>query len=130
LDTLTFLPWRDVISQNELSIATRGQFCPECLAGDVVHGQVPYFRLVWEAAEVTVCGKHGCPLTAHCPHCGKDNIRHAAAFVVPGWKTLQIGELVAAQANQACFPTLEGLINAITFLIGEMEMERQHWKPA
>src|SRR5690606_1003135 len=55
LDMLTFLPWRDVISQNGLSMVSRGQFCPECFAHDRNSGNAPYFRLAWESAEVTVC---------------------------------------------------------------------------
>lgn len=147
LDKLTFLPWKEVISQNGLSIVTRGQFCPVCLADDIARGKEPYFRLAWESAEVSVCAHHGCPLTTHCPNCCKDNIRHAAAYVVPGWCThcgeflgkaaaipiataidpatrwtaRQIGELVATQACLENIPTRDSLINAITHLITEMD---------
>ena len=145
LDKLTFLPWREVISQNGLSIVARGQFCRQCLADDLAQGGEPYFRLVWESAEVGVCVHHGCMLTTHCPHCGKDNIRHAAAYVVPGWctqcgeflgkaatsaavpdpaarwKARQIGDLVSAQAFLENEATRNGLVNAITHLITEMD---------
>ena len=145
LDRLTFLPWRDVISQNGLSIVTRGQFCPACLAADQAQGREPYFRLAWESAEVTVCEEHGCSLTTHCSCCGKDNIRHAAAYVVPGWCThcgaflgqesppadmtdpavrwvaRQIGELLAVQKGIQTAPTRDSLINTITHLITEMD---------
>ena len=87
LDTLTFLPWRNVISQNGLSMVTRGQFCPQCLSEDRASGGIPYFRLAWESAEVSVCYRHKAPLKTHCKNCGKDKIRHSAAFVVPGWCT-------------------------------------------
>ncbi|WP_205230211.1 helix-turn-helix domain-containing protein [Azospira oryzae] len=145
LDRLTFLPWQDVISQNGLSIVTRGQFCPACLADDLAQGREPYFRLAWESAEVRVCARHGSSLTTQCSHCGKDNIRHAAAYVVPGWcshcgeflgKTSsaagmtdpasrwvarQIGELVAVQQVLETTPTRNKLINAITHLITELD---------
>lgn len=145
LDRLTFLPWRDVISQNGLSLVTQGQFCPHCLADDLEKGQEPYFRLVWESAMVKVCVRHGCALTTHCPHCGKDNIRHAAAYVVPGWCTScgeflgkpdlsaaafppaslwiarQMADLVAVQGALAAFPRREGFVHAITHLVMEMD---------
>lgn len=147
LDHLTFLPWKDVISKSGLSIVTRGQFCPACFADDLAQNQAPYFRLVWESAEVSVCSRHGCPLERYCPHCGKDNIRHASAYVVPGWCTScgeflgkagaetndapinraarwtarQMDELVHAQQNLASTPTRSNLINAISQIIEEMD---------
>ena len=87
LDRLTFLPWRNVISQNGLPIVSKGQFCAHCLAEDLAQGKTPYFRLAWELKAVTVCHRHRVRLSRHCPCCGKDNVRHAAAFVVPGWCT-------------------------------------------
>lgn len=130
LDKLAFLHWRNVISQNGLSIVSRGQFCPACFADDQAMGREPYFRLTWESHAVSVCSHHGCPLTTQCANCGKDNIRHAAAYVVPGWCThcgeflgkaaatptsttidpaarwaaRQIGELVTTQASQEATP--------------------------
>ncbi|RBA25654.1 helix-turn-helix domain-containing protein [Herminiimonas fonticola] len=101
LDRLTFLPWREVISQNGLSIVKRGQFCSACFAEDIECGRQPYFRLAWESAEVSVCSKHGQRLTRHCQHCGKDNVRHAAAFVVPGWCTHCGVPLAKAKEYQA-----------------------------
>lgn len=147
LDKLTFLPWKNVISKSGLAIVTRGQFCPSCFAEDLEHGRDPYFRLVWESAEVTVCSRHGCALETHCSHCRKDNIRHASAYVVPGWCThcgeflgntsaienhvsidpaarwaaRQIGELVHAQQALASTPTRDNLINAISQIIEEMD---------
>lgn len=145
LDRLTYLPWREVISQNGLSILTRGQICPACLADDLAKGREPYFRLAWESAEVSVCARHGCSLMTRCPHCGKDKVRHAAAYVIPGWCThcgaflghessstdvtepaafwvaKQIGELVATQSASAITPTRDKLINAITLLITELD---------
>ncbi len=49
-----FLPWREVISLNGISIVTLGQFCPACLADNAACKQAPYFRLTWESAEVMV----------------------------------------------------------------------------
>lgn len=72
LDKLTFLPWKNVISRSGQSIVTRGQFCPSCFADDLAQDRSPYFRLVWESAEVSVCSRHGCSLERHCPHCGKE----------------------------------------------------------
>jgi transcriptional regulator with XRE-family HTH domain len=145
LDGLTFLPWRDVISQNGLSIAKRGQFCPSCFADDIENGHSPYFRLAWESEEVSVCTSHGRPLVQHCAHCGRDNIRHRAVYVVPGWCThcghslasqhqdgtaidpaalwraRQIGDLLASQSSLTASPSRDALIVAIEKLILEMD---------
>lgn len=148
LDKLTFLPWRDVIAQNGLSMVTRGQFCPACLAEDRASGRVPYFRLSWESAAVSVCHHHKTPLHTHCPSCGKDNIRHAAAFVVPGWCThcgtflgksstgeenttalqpaaiwqaRQVGTLLAGQQGLKTPPSHANLMAAVTHIITSMD---------
>lgn len=145
LDNLTFLPWREVISRNGLSIVKRGQFCSHCFAEDVAYGRQPYFRLAWELSEVTCCTVHRTPLSCSCPSCGKSNVRHAAAVVVPGWcthcggflgdtkksenseevqpaslwKARQIGELLASQDNLPVRPNRNQFIDAITQIVGE-----------
>lgn len=147
LDELTFLPWREVVSQNGLSLVSKGQFCPVCLAEDRASGREPYFRLAWESRAVTVCHRHGVRLRQHCPSCEKDNVRHAAAFVVPGWCTKcgeflgchvpqpgedgirpeelwrarQVGELLAAHARGGSVPQRPSLIDALTRIIAEMD---------
>jgi len=147
LDELTFRPWHKVISQNGLSIATRGQFCPACFAEDKATGRQPYFRLAWELKTVAVCGRHRTLLVQHCPACFKDNVRHAAAFVVPGWCThcgeflgnpaqdqehhsieptamwtaRQVGELVATQTTMTELPVHANLVEAIKLIITEMD---------
>lgn len=148
LDELTFLTWKEVISQNGLSMVTKGQFCPACLAEDRASGRAPYFRLAWESKVVSVCHRHGVRLSRHCPSCGKDNVRHAASFVVPGWctkcgeflgchdhvhsegqgiepaelwKARQVGELLAAQRHLRQPPQRQGLIDAINYITTEMD---------
>lgn len=148
LDRLTFLPWRDVISQNGLPIVSKGQFCPQCLAEDQAAGHAPYFRLTWELKAVSVCSKHRVRLSKHCPCCGKDNVRHAAALVVPGWCTKcgaflggqahaaepemaleavelwrarQVYELVRVQQSMEQAPSRDMLLAAIEHIIGEMD---------
>lgn len=148
LDRLTFLPWREVISQNGLPIISKGQFCPHCLAEDRNAGHSPYFRLTWELKAVSVCHKHRVRLSRHCPCCGKENVRHAAAFVVPGWCTKcgaflgddvqasepaaaiepvelwrarQVHELVRVQQSLEREPSRGMLIGAIEHIVGEMD---------
>lgn len=146
LDGLTFLPWREVIAQNGRSLVTSGQFCPQCLDEDLQEGRTPYFRLAWESAETKVCHRHGTPLHAHCPACGKTNIRHAAAVVVPGWctkcgeflglehadshiapdpgahwKARQIAGLVAGQHLLTRLPVRADLIGAIEQVVADMD---------
>jgi hypothetical protein len=146
LDRLTFLPWKDVIAQNGLTILSNGQFCPQCLAEDLASGRTPYFRLAWESKLVTVCTTHRVRLAQHCPCCGKDNVRHAAALVVPGWctrcraflgsethdhlanikpvelwRSRQIGALLAAQDQLGELPQRQHLIDAVRHIIEEMD---------
>lgn len=148
LDGLTFLPWRDVISQNGLSMVSRGQFCCGCLADDLAQGRTPYFRLAWESSLVTVCHRHKTPLTAHCPSCAKTNVRHAAAVVMPGWCTScgeflgqghdaqgeeaalepsalwrarQVAQLLAAQHELSQAPQRGKLLDAISHIITQMD---------
>jgi hypothetical protein len=148
LDGLTFLPWRDVISQNGLSIVRRGQFCRSCLAEDRANGRTPYFRLAWEATLVSVCHRHRTPLSTHCPRCGKSNVRHTAAFVVAGWCTRcgeflgqahdaqvseaavepsalwqsrQVAQLLASQHELSQLPQRAKLMEAIAHIITEMD---------
>lgn len=150
LDRLTFLPWRNVISQNGLPIVSKGQFCPHCLAQDLAEGKTPYFRLAWELKAVSVCHKHRVRLSQHCPCCVKDNVRHAAALVVPGWCTKcgaflgsesdkatpmssapiepvelwrarQVHELVLNQHHLAAEPARQAWIDAIKHIIEEMD---------
>ena len=148
LDRLTFLPWRDMISQNGLPIVSKGQFCPQCLAEDQAAGHAPYFRLTWELKTVSVCPRHRVRLSQHCPCCGKDNVRHAAALVVPGWCTKcgaflggqtraaepemaieavelwrarQVYELVRVQQSVEQAPSRDMLVATIEHIIGEMD---------
>jgi hypothetical protein len=147
LDSLTFLPWREVIAQNGRSLMAAGQFCPMCLAEDLQQGRTPYLRLAWESAEVAVCHRHGTPLRHHCSSCGKTNVRHAAAVVVPGWctkcgeflgnethdaqcgvddagarwKARQVAGLVAAQHKLTQLPARADLIGAVERVIAEMD---------
>lgn len=151
LDELTFLPWQDVISQNGLSIVTKGQFCTLCLAEDRASERSPYFRLAWEAKAVTVCHRHRVRLSQHCPSCGQDKVRHSAAFVVPGWCTKcgeflgchnhhdqaaqaiepaqlwrarQIGDLLAIQHRLGRPVGRQGYMDAIHHVIEEMDSQR------
>ncbi len=147
LDRLTFLPWRHVIAPNGLPLATKGQFCPQCLTDDLTNGKTPYFRLAWESKSVTVCHRHSVRLSQHCPCCGKDNVRHAAAFVIPGWCTKcgsflgsgshaedvvpvepsevwqarQVHELVLAQQKLPLEPTRQAWADAIEHIVDEMD---------
>ncbi|RYF31954.1 MAG: hypothetical protein EOO23_00790 [Comamonadaceae bacterium] len=148
LDRLTFLHWKDVIAQNGLPIVSKGQFCPQCFADDRNNGKTPYFRLAWESKSVSVCNVHRCRLTQHCPSCSKDNVRHAASLVVPGWCTKcgaflgceaqnhamqpaikpvelwqarQISDLLQAQGQLQGMPKRQVLIDSISHIIGTMD---------
>ncbi|EGI77105.1 TniQ family protein [Hylemonella gracilis] len=147
LDELTFLPWKAVVSQNGLSMVSKGQFCPVCFAEDCWNGRGPYFRLAWESRAMTVCLRHSVRLIQYCPSCGKDNVRHAAAFVVPGWCTKcgeflgrdadqleaeaispeelwqarQVGDLLVAQGRHGDVAQRSGFIDALIHIIGEMD---------
>ncbi len=147
LDRLTFLPWRDVVSQNGLTIHKQGQFCPACFFDDREQGRSPYFRLTWELSQFSVCPRHEQHLTSSCPSCGCGKVRHSAAFVVPGWCThcghflgndqridshrpikkaslwraKQLGDLVAAHSMLPFYPSRETLISTLEQLISQMD---------
>ncbi len=84
LDSLTLLPWRAVIAESSRR-TTSAQWCPECLVEDRARGATPYFRLSWDIGTVSACSKHKCRLRSVCPDCGRADIRHKCAYVVPGW---------------------------------------------
>lgn len=150
LDTLTFLPWREVIGKNGLQMVGPGQFCPMCLANDRSHGRTPYLRLAWELKAVTVCPIHKVHLRQHCPCCGQSDVRHRAAFVVPGWCTKcgaflgdgliarryndvspitavelshanEVAALLSVQNRLDAPPQRESLLNAIRHIVQEMD---------
>lgn len=147
LDALTFLSLKDVIAQNGLRISSKGQYCPVCFTEDALSGRTPYFRLAWEPCSVGVCLRHGVPLQASCSSCGSENIRHAAAFVRPGWCTKcgaflgaqakhphahtiqpeqlwvarQVNELLATQGQPGTELHREGLIDALDHIIEKMD---------
>lgn len=148
LDKLTFLPWRNSIAKNGLSMVPRGQFCTACFEEDRAAGRTPYFRLAWESAAVTVCHRHKTPMSHACQRCGKDNIRHKSAFVVPGWCThcgeflgtrgtdpgtvvsldpsavwraREVAAMLAAQQDLAVMSPRAGLLSAIEHFITVMD---------
>jgi transcriptional regulator with XRE-family HTH domain len=148
LDGLTFLPWREVIAPNGVALVSRGQFCPHCFDEDRASGRSPYFRLAWESSLVSVCPRHKTPLQTHCPSCGQDNVRHKAAFVVPGWccrcgeflgaahadedangavepaelwRARQVSQLLAAQDGLSMTPSRSQLMTALNAIILQMD---------
>lgn len=145
LDSLTLLPWRQVIAQRGLA-AKGGRWCPECLEEDRSSGASPYFRLSWDIAAVTTCHKHHASLVDVCPDCGRPGARHRATYVVPGWCThcggflgrrasqsqatvspeamwtaRQVGLLLSAQCDSTIEPTREGLRSAIGELVARLD---------
>ena len=100
LDTLTLLPWQHTFSTQGL-ISRAERWCPCCFADDLHKGVVPYFRLAWELATVTVCLKHKAELAQVCPHCAKSHVRHRAAVVVPGYCTACGGFLGGSALSMA-----------------------------
>jgi len=57
------------------------QFCPECLAGDLV----PYFRKYWRLAMFTFCPIHDAQLHDACPACGQPVMYYRRDFGKELW---------------------------------------------
>ncbi len=53
--------------KNRSAPASRGQYCPDCLAGD----KIPYFRRYWRLSFFTFCPRHRRLLLEGCPRCGR-----------------------------------------------------------
>ncbi len=147
LHRLTLLPLQSVVAPKGL-MATQSRWCPHCLHDDLEHKKTPYFRLAWDIGLNKVCANHQAELIARCPHCLKSNVRHAAAYVIPGWCTTctqflgypevggpkrqtekrqieieqvaAVGELLAATSKQDFFSDLDKCHESIDRLIGEL----------
>jgi len=100
LDSLTLLPWRDVIAESSRRTTSSG-WCPQCFAEDRSRGATPYFRLSWDVGTVSACSKHKCGLLNVCPDCGRADVRHKCAYVVPGWCSSCDAFLGAAEIEPA-----------------------------
>ncbi|WP_321845896.1 TniQ family protein [Paraburkholderia bannensis] len=143
LDTLTLIPWRNVIAQKTL-LSKPFRWCPQCFAQDKAEGREPYFRLLWDIAEVHACPIHRSPLTCICPGCGASNKRNTLGFVVPGWccscgvflgqseqrliaefaeiwKASEIGEMLSSQSNLTSIVCREPMIKGISRLVSELD---------
>lgn len=86
LDTLTLVPWRNVISEQGLR-AHPSRWCPGCFAQDRAEGRTSYFRLIWDIYTVDVCPSHGMQLTDVCQECERNDSRNSMSYVIPGWCT-------------------------------------------
>jgi hypothetical protein len=149
LDLLTLSPWKDVVAPIELA-TNRARWCPECFEEDRASEKPPYFRLAWEVKPVSACLKHRTCLVDVCPECGRSGVRHASAYVVPGWCTQcgaflgksrqaevvgptipatpealwrarQIGLLLAEQHDLMARPSRSGLRDAIYEVIRQLD---------
>lgn len=68
LNSLTMLPWGEVISQRGLLRRYRA-WCPLCYDQWRVAGQVIYEPLIWALDVVIICPSHHQNLQTYCPYC-------------------------------------------------------------
>ncbi|MGG5150965.1 TniQ family protein [Alcaligenes aquatilis] len=148
LHRLTLLPLQSVIAPKGL-MATQSRWCPHCLHDDLEQKKTPYFRLAWDIGLNKVCANHRAELIARCPHCLQSNVRHAAAYVIPGWCTActqflgysqvcgpkrqtekhgietqqaaTVSGLLSATSGPNFLPDLEKTHDAIDTLIGQLD---------
>lgn len=142
LDGLTLSRWAEVLPASGLAAAS-GRWCPYCLRDDRDSGESPYFRLAWDAAPVTACGRHKTRLVDTCPHCGNAHVRHRGAIVVPGWCShcgwflgdaeaapaapeemwiaRQVGDWIAEQADLETTPSKEAVREALETIILKLD---------
>lgn len=71
LQSLTFLPWAAVLTQQRLLRITRA-WCPDCLVEWQTAGYPIYEPLLWNVMAVSLCFRHRRTLIETCPHpdCG------------------------------------------------------------
>lgn len=86
LSWLTMTPLQPIIASKGM-MSTQERWCSHCFNEDLLQNKTPYFRLAWDIGINKICDKHQVALTEYCPHCKKNNVRHSANFVVPGWCT-------------------------------------------
>ncbi len=79
LSHLTFLNWKEVLSQRNLLEKHRA-WCPSCFDEWKNTQQAIYEPLIWNLEIVEICPKHKMSLAIKCPHCQKSN-------KILGWKS-------------------------------------------
>jgi hypothetical protein len=70
LSSMTFIPWRDVVSRVDLQRRIRA-WCSVCYADQAAGSGVLYDPLLWTVLPVKICPLHQYPLTENCPKCKK-----------------------------------------------------------
>jgi hypothetical protein len=85
IDELTLLPFAEFVrSGGGAHLHERRMWCDQCLADDVVCGNLPYERLLWSMKPVVVCPLHGTYLRTTCPVCGRSQVTELARDCLPG----------------------------------------------
>lgn len=70
LDQLTLLPFESLFTPNGPGVLTNvRKWCPQCLVGAGLAGQVVYQPLAWSFVLYETCTLHHTPLASRCPHC-------------------------------------------------------------
>ncbi len=70
LRLLTYLPWKEVLSEIGLLRRTRA-WCPHCFGEWLCEGREIYEPLLWRLNAVTVCPAHQSELATMCSNCGR-----------------------------------------------------------
>jgi hypothetical protein len=70
---LTLLPWKHVFPHNgQGCLFRRPQWCPVCLAENILSGKTASMQLVWSLEAFHICPIHMTRLESQCPKCGKE----------------------------------------------------------
>jgi hypothetical protein len=70
---LTMLPWKGLFPHNgQGCLVRRPQWCPACLAENLMSGEVVTMQLKWSLEAFHVCPIHMIRLESQCPQCGKE----------------------------------------------------------
>lgn len=70
LHLMTMLPWRNVLSQQQLIKANKA-WCTSCYQERASAGGKMYDSLIWMLKPVLICQKHQEQLSQVCPHCNR-----------------------------------------------------------
>jgi transposase len=141
LQSLTMLPWQDLLPHNGQGLLARHRrWCPVCLHEQRLRGDVATLPLIWSLETCSICNHHSVSLEHCCPSCEKtqpfvppypdlgicSHCRHPLSGVrapqeISGfhrWITEAVGGMVERQSSEGFSPSL---LRFRQFLIEQVE---------
>jgi transcriptional regulator with XRE-family HTH domain len=125
LHVMTMLPWRNILSQQQL-IKAKKAWCATCYQERARAGGTMYDSLIWMLKSVLTCQKHREQLSHVCPHCSR-HLPLLSRFYRPGHcsrcqRWLGVTNNSKAKRSDGRPAPTEGLKQRLSFvdIIGEL----------